>query len=387
MKISLISNFINHHQSPLCDKLYSILGEDFSFISCTEISEERLSLGWDNVEYPYNKKLYSDKNVANECQKLIDDADVVIFGSAPEYLLKNRKKNKKIIFRYSERPLKRGNEWLKYIPRLFKWNIRNTKETYLLCSSGYTAADYSMFNLYKNRAYKWGYFPPKLEVDEDQLIYAKEPLTILWCGRLLSWKHPEAAILVAKKLKDEGMYFKLNIIGVGEMESELKKIVETFELSDCVNLLGQKKVTDVRRWMELSSIYLFTSDYNEGWGAVLNEAMNSGCAVITSHAIGAVPFLIEHNNNGIIYENQNVQDLYDKLKYLLLNPKECERLGRAAYKTILNLWNSNIAAERFITLAEEITDHGYCDVFKEGPCSKAENISNHWFKIKGNNIL
>jgi hypothetical protein len=33
---------------------------------------------------------------------------------------------------------------------------------------------------------------------------------------------------------------------------------------------------EVRVHMEQSNIYLFTSDFGEGWGAVLNEAMNSG---------------------------------------------------------------------------------------------------------------
>ena len=32
--------------------------------------------------------------------------------------------------------------------------------------------------------------------------------------------------------------------------------------------------------MEQADIYLFTSDRNEGWGAVANEAMNSACAMV-----------------------------------------------------------------------------------------------------------
>lgn len=50
------------------------------------------------------------------------------------------------------------------------------------------------------------------------------------------------------------------------------------------------KASEVRSYMEKADIYLFTSDFNEGWGAVLNESMNSGCAVVASHAIGSVPF-------------------------------------------------------------------------------------------------
>ena len=46
--------------------------------------------------------------------------------------------------------------------------------------------------------------------------------------------------------------------------------------------------------MEKSHIHLFTSNHLEGWGAVVNEAMNSGCAVVANREAGAVPYLIEH---------------------------------------------------------------------------------------------
>ena len=53
--------------------------------------------------------------------------------------------------------------------------------------------------------------------------------------------------------------------------------------------------------MERADIYLATSDRQEGWGAVINEAMNSGCAVVADHMMGAVPYLISHEENGMIY--------------------------------------------------------------------------------------
>ena len=31
-------------------------------------------------------------------------------------------------------------------------------------------------------------------------------------------------------------------------------------------------------------------------------------------------------------------------------------------------------------MKDEIEDHGYCDIFEDGPCSKAKIIKNNWFK-------
>lgn len=61
-------------------------------------------------------------------------------------------------------------------------------------------------------------------------------------------------------------------------------------LNDYVTFTGPVQSDKVRGFMERAGIFLFTSDRQEGWGAVLNESMNSGCAVVASHAIGSVPF-------------------------------------------------------------------------------------------------
>lgn len=76
--------------------------------------------------------------------------------------------------------------------------------------------------------------------------------------------------------------------------------------------------------MEKSSIYLFTSDYNEGWGAVLNEAMNSGCAVLANHAIGAVPFMMKDGLNGRVYQNGRLDEMYSLLRSMTDDPELCK---------------------------------------------------------------
>ena len=94
-------------------------------------------------------------------------------------------------------------------------------------------------------------------------------------------------------------------------------MIKKYHLQNCVSLCGSLSPEKVREYMVKSQIFLFTSDYNEGWGAVLNEAMNSACAVIASHAIGSVPFLINNKKNGLIYQNGQMEDLYRKVKVLL----------------------------------------------------------------------
>ena len=318
-----------------------------------------------------------------ECKKIIDQVDAVIFGSAPEELIYYRKKKGKLIFRYSERPLKKGMELLKYPYRFISWHKKSpmNKPIYMLCASAFTASDYSKFGMFLNRTYKWGYFPEtKRYEDYHYLIGKKKKNIILWCGRFLNWKHPDDAIKVVNRLKKDRIDFELHFIGTGEMEDDLHKMVDDYHLNDSITFLGAMKPDQVRQHMEDSGIYLFTSDKREGWGAVLNEAMNSGCAVVASHVIGSVPFLLNHNENGIVYKNGDVDDLYYKIKYLLDNPNEQNRLGENAYHTITDLWNADIAAERFVKLVEKINECGQCDLFRDGPCSRADILEDNWFE-------
>ena len=132
--------------------------------------------------------------------------------------------------------------------------------------------------------------------------------------------------------------------------------------------------------MEEASIFLFTSDRYEGWGAVLNEAMNSGCAVVASHAIGSVPFLINDGKNGLIYRSGDIEDLYKKVKYLIDNKEKTAELGKNAYYAITDLWNAETAAERFKQLVQVINAGGADDLFNDGPCSKAKVLKDNWRK-------
>ena len=84
--------------------------------------------------------------------------------------------------------------------------------------------------------------------------------------------------------------------------------------------------------MECADVFLFTSNYLEGWGAVLNESMNSACAVVAGSGIGAVPFLLKHNYNGLVYKTGRYQE-FERLVSLLCTDKTLQkRLGTHAYE-------------------------------------------------------
>lgn len=385
MKIVFASNYFNHHQKPLADALFDITSDNYKFVSTGQMSEERKKLGYGEGEIPeYVKYTYKTEQERIECQRLIDEADVVIIGSAPKSLLKTRLKNGKLTFYYAERPYKIKPPIYKLAVHFLKnfKNIIRHRNLYILCASAYTSADYAKVFTFKNKAYKWGYFTVAKEYqDPDALINQKAPNSILWVSRYLALKHPEHVVEVAKRLKTDGYNFKINMIGIGELQEQTRRLVDEENLSDCVEMLGAMKPEEVREYMEKSEIFLFTSDRNEGWGAVMNESMNSACAVVANSAIGSVPFLMKDKENGFMYKDGDVDDLYSKVKSLLDNADDRKRISKNAYKTIIEEYNPKNAAKKFVTLCELMLKGEYKPFpFKDGVCSKAEELEDNWYK-------
>lgn len=388
MKIAFVSNYLNHHQTPFCSVMWQTYGKDFCFISTESMEEERLRMGWKADEAPpYELRSYESAEKYGRAQAIINNCDVVILGSAKDQLIRRRLKKGKLTFRYSERLYKTGtpaSRWLR--DAISAWMHHGRYRRYplhMLCASAFTAADAGRFGNYIDRCYKWGYFPQTVHYQPGELAQKKEneiPV-ILWAGRFLDWKHPDDAVRVACRLKEDGYRFRMEIIGNGLMEDEIAQQVEACGVSDCVKLLGSMSPEQVRCHMERANIYLFTSDRNEGWGAVLNESMNSGCAVVASHLIGSVPFLVKDGENGLIYRSGDADMLYEKVKYLLDQPERQRELGMAAYRTITEEWNVRVAALRLIRLSQCLLNgEEVSELFGEGPCSCADRLSDDWLK-------
>ena len=377
MKIVFVSNFLNHHQLPFCLAMKNTEGIDFWFVANQRTPNFRVAFGYEDMNAKYDFVIRTYEGVAENtlAKFLCEEADVVIIGSASDSYIKNRLKNNKLTFRFSERIYKKKPHIYEIPLRAIKYFIKSGRyrNLYLLCASAFAASDYAKTGTFINKAYKWGYFPEvKFHEDIENLIARKRNKSILWAGRFIDWKHPQIPIEIAKRLKAEGYDFNLAYIGNGELLDATKQLAEKENVFDCVEFLGSMSPKEVREHMENSEIFLFTSDRNEGWGAVLNESMNSGCAVVANENIGSAPFLINNEENGFMYKDGNIDDLYKKVKYLLDNPQKRIDISKKAYETMVNEWNAENAANKLIKLSERIINGEKSpDLFEKGVCSKA----------------
>ena len=335
MKLTFISNYINHHQIPFCSCLYQELGEDFSFIQTEPMEEERVRMGWavDAHAIPYVHLLYEEEEV---CRQLIDGCDLLLAGwMEKEELISARLGSGKPAIRISERIYREG-QWKAVSPKglihKYKEHVRyRNKPVYLLCAGAYVASDFTLIHAYPGKKF---------------------------------------VVRLGEDMKKKGFSFHIHLIGSGEMEETVKQDIQNRGLEDKITMYGFLDPARVRERMEKSHIHLFTSNHLEGWGAVVNEAMNSGCAVVANREAGAVPYLIEHGKNGMIYSGGSYEEFLEAVCFLMEHGKERRKMGENACQTIVSLWNAQNAAEQCLRFYDNWLQ-GKVEPPPEGPFSTA----------------
>lgn len=375
--IAYTSGFLDHYTLALGEALNNEFGK-YYFIADSKLPGDRSKLGFLDLDnHPFVVKAYENPEKAKQ---IILNADVVLGGDYKyESHIRKRLKAGKITLYSSERLFKSTNIVGTVLRYIKYWTIyhRLYKNVPLLCVSAFAADDYNqIFGLFNNNIYKFGYFSDAKKYSNiDELIDNKKHNSILWVGRLITWKHPEYAIEVASKLKQEGYDFDMNIIGIGPLRKKLESMINKYKLNNYVHMLGSMSPDKTREHMEQSQIYLFTSDRGEGWGVVLNEAMNSGCVAVASYNAGATPYLINNGVNGLMYRNNSFEECYQKTKHLLDNKAKQKEMSKQAYLTMVNDWSPEIAAKRLYMFVEEMYKGNLKpDLFKDNVLSKAERL-------------
>lgn len=396
INIAYFSNYMNHHQKPLTDEIYKLTEGKFVFVAVGKVSEWRKDLGYSDMsDIPYVLNINNDSGNKIQALEIAKNADVALFGGADtiDYKIHRCKHNPQgLSFEVDERWLKKGLLNL-LSPRLLKWlwyyhTLFKKCNIYKLCAGAYTSKDMNLLFAYKNKCFKWGYFPQVNNLDiENVLKESSTPITkIMWCGRFIKWKHPELPILLCHKLRQKGYNIALDMYGIGNIKKECISLANKLKVNDIISFCGSVKNDVIIQEMRKHSIFLFTSDRNEGWGAVANEAMSNGCTIVAADKIGAVPYLIEDGITGCIFKGSSpykglsklwinhdtkaLDSLLEKIEWLINNPKEKNNITTKAYHKIKHIWSPENAANNLISLIDMLKA-GKQMTITEGPCSIA----------------
>ena len=94
----------------------------------------------------------------------------------------------------------------------------------------------------------------------------EDPLKVLWAGRELRWK----------RVRD-----------IEKAVALVNKNVEGEQRAICFTKLTGVTMAEVRKAMREHDVYVLASDATEGWGCVVNEALEEGMRVLGTFEAGA----------------------------------------------------------------------------------------------------
>ena len=157
---------------------------------------------------------------------------------------------------------------------------------------------------------------------------------ILACGRINAYhvKGFDNLIIAFSKVAKSYPGWDLDIAGAGNDESinKLKLLARDNNVESRVHFLGF--CSDINDVMKRHSIFALTSR-SEGFGMVITEAMAMGCTCV-SYALTGPSEIIKDKEDGLLVENQNVDEFSKALEVLMEDDALRKKLGTQALTNV-----------------------------------------------------
>ncbi len=173
---------------------------------------------------------------------------------------------------------------------------------------------------------------------------------VLNVGRLVDQKRQELIIQAMALLNYDGKNsyndWTLDLLGEGEEQMRLAGLAGDLELQDRVRLRGF--VQDPERFYKTAGIFVLPSEY-EGTPNVLLEAMAWGLPSIVSDSLPGAMELVDEGVSGLIFRSGDPDDLAQKMRLLMDDPKLRARLGGAARDKV-----EDFSPERVIEMWDDV---------------------------------
>ncbi|KAA6460478.1 glycosyltransferase [Bacillus thuringiensis] len=203
-----------------------------------------------------------------------------------------------------------------------------------------------------DRLIAWGCPPEKIRVlyggvDLNQYKYHAPnkggSQNILSVGRLVEKKGHHILMQAFQKIRGKFPNATLTIIGRGELEEYIKSLAIKLNLGNSFRLLNHIPKDQVREQMNCADIFCAASlealnGDIEGIPNTLKEAMAIGTPVISTYHAG-IPELITNNKEGILVEENNINELADGLDFMLTHREMWETYTVAARKKVEQNFN------------------------------------------------
>jgi len=157
---------------------------------------------------------------------------------------------------------------------------------------------------------------------------------VLYASKLTPRKHPDDVVRALSILVNRGQHASLLIVGTGEMESRLRRLVSELGLPHAA-FAGFVNQSELPAVMAASDVLVLPSE-NEPWGLIVNEAMCAGLPVVVSEGVGCAPDLVRDGVNGHVVAIGDVDGLASALERVLDDDARRYEMGQKSREIISN---------------------------------------------------
>ena len=119
---------------------------------------------------------------------------------------------------------------------------------------------------------------------------------------------------------------ELVLIGESQLPESLRK-----DLPSSIKFIQNVPHKELLNYYQKANVFVLPT-LADGFGMVISEAMAQGLPVITTHNSGG-PDIIQHRQNGLLVEANDIQALAKELRWAFENPADLAEIGEAAFQT------------------------------------------------------
>jgi len=191
-----------------------------------------------------------------------------------------------------------------------------------------------LFEAFKAKGYhKLALIPNTIEIGNYPFLRRKKPQAkLLWVRSFSSIYNPLLAIEVMKLLKEQGVNSSLCMVGPEKDGSLAKCKMEAEKHGLAVTFTGKLTQSE---WTSLAAeydIFINTTNFDNTPVSVM-EAMALGLGIVSTN-VGGIPYLIDHNETGILVSPNNAQDFVNAIVELVTNDSLFESLTSKARQMV-----------------------------------------------------
>lgn len=159
---------------------------------------------------------------------------------------------------------------------------------------------------------------------------SKETVHIITVGRFVPQKDYETAIRAIAELRKHLSNIVFDIVGYGELESQIREWVQSYGVEDCTNIYINP--SNIPQLLDEADIYLSTSLF-EGTSNSIMEGMNADLPIVAT-CVGDNGHLVHDGENGYLCAMRDWKALAERLSVLIQNNHLRKVMGERSKKIL-----------------------------------------------------